>query len=197
MQNALRVGVKTMTPLTGDRKKRKDPSEKFMARPSRRAKLKARISASFEARIAELEKKCVDLDLALQRTRAQMCQLRVVQEKIHERLGYMVGAFIPEGTVAKLRSWTPEQREEFKRAVVDALVANALNGVVRINSRGKMTAMVFLPPGVGGEILEIFETDLKQFEEGGVHRHLAEHKRKTLQIMPPPDRLLLNEKSDV
>lgn len=118
-----------------------------------------------------------------------MCQLRVTQEKIHERLGYMVGAFIPEGTVAKMRGWTPEQREEFKRA----LVANALNGIVRINSRGRMTTMVFLPPHMGGDILEIFETDIKQFEEEGVHRHLLEHKKKTLQLMPEPARLLLNE----
>lgn len=171
-----------------------------MARKSRNQRIKDRISKSFEARIAALEKRCEEKDLALQRARAQVCQLRVTQEKIHERLGYMVGAFIPEGTVAKMRAWTPEQREEFKRAVVDALVANALNGIVRINSRGKLTAMVFLPPHMGGDILEIFETDIKQFEEEGVHRHLLEHKRKTLQLMPEPARLLLNEcndKSDV
>jgi len=168
-----------------------------MERKSRKQKLKDRISKSFEARVAALEKRCSDLDLSLQRARAQLCQLRVAQEKIHERLGYMVGAFIPEGTVAKMRDWTPEQREEFKRAVVDALVANALNGIVRINSRGRMTAMVFLPPGTPGDpVLEVFETDIKQFEESGVHRHLVEHKRKTLQLMPTPDRLLLNERND-
>lgn len=137
--------------------------------------------------------KIVELEHALQRARAQLCQLRVVQEKIGDRIGYMVGAFIPEGTVAKMRGWTPEQREEFKRAVVDALVANALNGIVRINCRGRMVAMVFLPPDVakgGDAVLEIFETDVKQFEETGVHNHLIEHKRKTLQLMPPPAKLL-------
>lgn len=140
-----------------------------------------------KSRVAELE-------LALQRARAQLCQLRVAQEKIGERIGYMVGAFIPEGTVAKMRGWTPEQREEFKRAVVDALVANALNGIVRINSRGRMVAMVFLPPGTAGDpVLEIFETDVKQFDETGVHNHLIEHKRNTLTLMPTPDRLRLNE----
>jgi len=169
-----------------------------MERKSRKQKIKDRISKLFDARVAALEKKCAELDLALQRARAQLCQLRVTQEKIHERLGYMVGAFIPEGTVAKMRDWSPEQREEFKRAVVDALVANALNGIVRINSRGQMVAMIFLPPDTPGDkVLEIFETDVKQFDEGGVHRHLVEHKRKTLQIMPTPDRLLLNEKSDL
>lgn len=167
-----------------------------MARRTRSQKIKDRISKFFDARVEALEKRCAELDLSLQRARAQLCQLRVVQEKIHERLGYMVGAFIPEGTVAKLRTWTPEQREEFKRAVVDALVANALNGIVRINDRGRMVAMVFLPPDAntgGDKVLEIFETDVKQFDEGGVHRHLVEHKRKTLQLMPSPDRLLLND----
>lgn len=138
--------------------------------------------------------KVAELEHALQRARAQLCQLRVVQEKIGERIGYMVGAFIPEGTVAKMRGWSAEQREEFKRAVVDALVANALNGIVRINARGRMVAMVFLPPGTTGDpVLDIFETDVKQFSETGVHNHLLERKRKTLQLMPTPDRLLLNE----
>lgn len=167
-----------------------------MAYKSRNAKRKDRISKLFEARIAELEKRCAELDLSLQRARAQLCQLRVVQEKIHERIGYMVGAFIPEGTVARMRGWSAEQREEFKRAIVDALVANALNGMVRINARGRMVAMVFLPPDMakgGDAVLEIFETDVKQFSEGGVHNHLLEHKKKTLQLMPTPDRLLLNE----
>lgn len=96
--------------------------------------------------------------------RAMLMQLRVHQESVRHRTGYMVSAFIPQGVIEKLIHMSSVEQQRFVKAVAEVLVDNAMKGLYkRSQSTNKLTALIFEPitkPGqsvklVGG----IFETD--------------------------------------
>lgn len=99
-----------------------------------------------------------------QTARAMLMQLRVHQESIRHRTGYMVSAFIPQGVVEKLNSFTAGNRAKFVSVVAESLVNNALSGILRRNSAtNKLTALIFEPITSMGQNVKlvggIFETD--------------------------------------
>lgn len=109
--------------------------------------------------------------------RAQLCQLRVAQEEVRGRIGWMVGCFIPDGAIKRLEHLGEQVKRDFKASIVDALVSNALNGIHRRTREGKLTAMLFVP--IGGDMtkVEIFERDEKYHAVAHVEKDVAEYKR--------------------
>lgn len=133
--------------------------EKFMARLRRKPKTKRRPSASTkpDVRLEAWQQKCYELTRENERlkfeaqdARQQLCQLRIdggaFGEGAHKRIGYMVGTFIPEGVLDKLRAH-PERIPEFQRTVAEAMISSAVKAMVRVNERGKQVAMLFMPYG--------------------------------------------------
>lgn len=95
--------------------------------------------------------------------RAQLCRLRVVQETVRDRTGFMVGAFIPSGVLRALRQCPADQIDSFKRRVMAPLVDHAVAGLFRVNAKGNLTAMVFEPVGDSENpprrVVPVFESD--------------------------------------
>lgn len=101
-----------------------------------------------------------------QTARAMLMQLRVHQESVRHRTGYMVSAFIADGVIERLKILTPEYRAQFQTVVAEALVSNALAGIYkRSQATGKLTALIFEPISKRGQNVKlvggIFETDNK------------------------------------
>lgn len=109
--------------------------------------------------IKELEAALAAEKEKTQLARAQLCQLRVEQETLPERTGFMVSAFIPDGALSRL---TDDKVEQFTRVIADALVLNAVKGIRRVNQRGNMTTMIFVPVGHMDK-----RTVMPVFESGG------------------------------
>lgn len=119
---------------------------------------------AWQQRCYDLVRENERLKYEARESRAQLCQLRIdggaYGDHLHKRIGYMVGTFIPEGVLGKLRKH-PERIEEFKRHVVDAMVNSSINAMLHVNEQGKQAAMVFLPAGskgAGRANLPVFET---------------------------------------
>lgn len=96
--------------------------------------------------------------------RAMLMQLRVHQESVRKRTGYMVSAFIPDGVVTKLAELGADKQKQFAAAVAEVLVSNAVNGILkRHQSTNKLTALIFEPIIKQGQNVQlvggIFETD--------------------------------------
>lgn len=122
-----------------------------------RRKLKFQL-AQANAIIADLE---ADLQRDEESARAQLLQLRVHQESVGNRTGFMVSAFIPQGVIARLSAGTDTQRAAFHHNVAKVLVEYALKGIFRVSKQGNMVAMVFEPLGPGSNkriASPIFET---------------------------------------
>lgn len=79
--------------------------------------------------------------------RAQLMQLRVHQESVEHRTGFMVSAFVPAGVIKRLNAGSPQQRLNFQMRVSKVLVEHALKGLFRVTAKGTMHAMVFEPLG--------------------------------------------------
>lgn len=99
-----------------------------------------------------------------QTARSMLMQLRIHQESVRQRTGYMVSAFIAQGVVAKLAVMGPEKQKQFAAVVAEVLVHNALNGILkRSAATSKLTALVFAPITKRGQNVQlvggIFETD--------------------------------------
>lgn len=96
--------------------------------------------------------------------RAMLFQLRVHQESVRRRTGYMVSAFIPDGAVTRLAELGEAKQKEFVTVVAEVLVNNALSGILkRHQSTNKLTALIFEPITKLGQNVQlvggIFETD--------------------------------------
>ena len=144
---------------------------KFMARPRKsRSTTKRRKQSSIEVEIwqqrcYELARENERLKIEAQDARQQLCQLRIdggaYGEGVHKRIGYMIGTFIPEGALEKLRKH-PERVAEFKQHVLEAMVNSAINKMLHVNDNGKQVAMIFLPHGAGDKTkranIPVFET---------------------------------------
>lgn len=96
--------------------------------------------------------------------RAMLLQLRVHQETVRHRTGYMVSAFIPQGVVEKLVHISSDEQQRFVKTVAEVLVDNAMKGLYkRSQSTNKLTALIFEPitkPGQSVQLVGgIFETD--------------------------------------
>lgn len=96
--------------------------------------------------------------------RAMLLQLRVHQESVRQRTGYMVSAFIPSIAVEKLTALGEAKQKQFAGVVAEVLVNNALSGVLRRHqSTNKLTALIFEPVTKRGQNVQlagaIFETD--------------------------------------
>lgn len=112
--------------------------------------------------------KTLELELAGQpdepTARAMLCQLRVHQESVRQRTGYMVSAFIAQGVVGKLAVMGPEKQKQFASVVAEVLVHNAIHGILkRSQATNKLTALIFDPLTQRGGNVQlaggIFETD--------------------------------------
>jgi hypothetical protein len=79
--------------------------------------------------------------------RALLMQLRVHQESVRGRTGFMVSAFVPTDVLERLQKGSPQQRLNFQMRVSKVLVEHALKGMFRVTSKGTMTAMIFEPLG--------------------------------------------------
>lgn len=95
-----------------------------------------------------------------QTARAMLMQLRVHQESVRHRTGYMVSAFIPEGVVKQIS----RDKSKFVSVVAEALVNNAINGILkRSAATSKLTALIFEPVNKHGQNVKLvggfFETD--------------------------------------
>lgn len=102
---------------------------------------------------------------AEQSARAQLAQLRVAQETVQDRTGFMVSAFIPQGVITQLNRRGESAKRAFCTRVVAILTEHALKGIYRVSAKGKMVAMVFEPLGPNSDkraISPIFETDIKK-----------------------------------
>lgn len=97
--------------------------------------------------------------------RAMLMQLRVHQESVRKRTGYMVSAFISDGVVTKLVELGADKQKQFAAVVAEVLVSNAVNGILkRHQSTNKLTALIFEPITKQGQehvqlVGGIFETD--------------------------------------
>lgn len=96
--------------------------------------------------------------------RAMLMQLRVHQESVRRRTGYMVSAFVPQGAVEKLIHLGADDQHKFVQAVAEVLVSSAMNGIYkRSQATGKLTALIFEPVSKRGQNIQlvggIFETD--------------------------------------
>lgn len=96
--------------------------------------------------------------------RAMLMQLRVHQESVRHRTGYMVSAFIPQGVIEKLVHMSTDEQQRFVKAVAEVLVSNAMSGIYkRSQSTNKLTALIFEPITKHGQEAKlvggIFETD--------------------------------------
>lgn len=96
--------------------------------------------------------------------RAMLCQLRVHQESVRQRTGYMVSAFIPSGAVEQLIPLGPEKQKQFASVVAEVLVQNAIHGILkRSQATNKLTALIFEPLTPGKQNVQlvgaVFETD--------------------------------------
>lgn len=96
--------------------------------------------------------------------RAMLLQLRVHQESVRHRTGYMVSAFIPQGVIEKLVHMSTDEQQRFVKAVAEVLVSNAMSGIYkRSQSTNKLTALIFEPITKHGQEAKlvggIFETD--------------------------------------
>lgn len=125
-------------------------STKFMGK-LRRKPSKRRSSASIEVeawqqRCYELTRENERLEIRAREAYAQLCQLRSIAGNINGRIGYMVGTFIPEQTVEKLKR-NPQLADEFKRTVLDTVMQSVLGGLLYRKENGKCVAMIFLPHG--------------------------------------------------
>ena len=112
------------------------------------------VRALFEKRFEALEKD-------EQSARAQLCRLRVQQETILDRTGFMVSAFIPERVLKQIREGTVPEQDAFRNRVLNALLNHALSGLFRVNKLGNLTAMIFEPLGVESNkriVTPIFES---------------------------------------
>lgn len=95
--------------------------------------------------------------------RAMLMQLRVHQESVRHRTGYMVSAFVPDGVVQQLRYLGADSQQQFVSAVAESLVSNAIAGIYkRSAATGKLTALIFEPITKRGKNVQlvggIFET---------------------------------------
>ena len=180
---------------------------KFMARPRKSRSTTTRRKPSstnieveaWQQRCYELTRENERLKFEAQDARAQLMQLRIdggaFEQGPVKRIGYMIGTFIPEGVLLKLRRYEPHRLAEFKRVVVDAMVDSALKAMYRVNENGKQVAMVFMPYGtsfkqranlpvfevpqghhliVPQEIAESIETELRR-EAEDEHRKLLRY----------------------
>lgn len=98
-----------------------------------------------------------------QTARAMLMQLRVHQESVRHRTGYMVSAFVPDGVVQQLRHLGADSQQQFASAVAESLVSNAISGIYkRSAATGKLTALIFEPITKRGQNVQlvggIFET---------------------------------------
>lgn len=96
--------------------------------------------------------------------RAMLMQLRVHQESVRRRTGYMVSAFVPQGAVEKLIHLGADQQKAFVTAVAEVLVNSAMKGIYkRSAATGKLTALIFEPVTKRGQNIQlvggIFETN--------------------------------------
>lgn len=138
-------------------------SAKRMAKP-RRKKSQAELEA-WQQRCYELARENERLKFEAQESRAQLCQLRIdggaYGDQLRKRIGYMIGTFIPEGALEKLRAH-PDRVPEFKRHILEAMVDSAINKMLYVNEQGKQVAMLFLPAGqkgAGRANLPVFESN--------------------------------------
>lgn len=125
-----------------------------MARTKSRRKTTSRQKSSsievqaWQQRCYELIRDNERLTIEAQDARQQLCQLRIdggaYGEGVHRRIGYMVGTFIPEGVLDKLRK-NPDLVPEFQKHIVDVMVTSAIRAMLFVNEKGKQVAMVFVP----------------------------------------------------
>jgi hypothetical protein len=83
-------------------------------------------------------------ELEIQNLRAHLMELRVSNESPRGAIGWMVSAFVPDSAVAALQE-KPERIADFQKVVAEALVANALRGILKLNKEGKCQALIFEP----------------------------------------------------
>lgn len=117
--------------------------------------------------------------------RAMLMQLRVHQESVRRRTGYMVSAFIPDGVVTRLAELGEAKQKEFVTVVAEVLVNNALSGILkRHQSTNKLTALIFEPITKLGQNVQlvggIFETDQRPELVP-----MAPNVPNTKQLLPP------------
>lgn len=94
-------------------------------------------------RIVELELKLREKEFEISHLRAHLMELRVAQEADRQgAVGWMVSAFVPDSAIKALRA-KPEMIPDYVKLVAEALVSNAVQGIIRIDSRGKVSAMIF------------------------------------------------------
>lgn len=128
------------------------------------------------------------LNTSEESARAQLMQLRVHQESVEHRTGFMVSAFVPTGVIKRLTAGTAQQRLNFQMRVSKLLVEYALKGLYRVSTKGTMTAMIFEPLSLNSNkrsVTPIFET-----HDG---KHTAEVSAEIRQIRDGEQKLLRGE----
>jgi hypothetical protein len=94
-------------------------------------------------KIRDKDRSISELLELVQALRAQLCQLRIYNTAASSgNIGWMVSCFIPNATVAKLKEH-PEDCMLFMDLVMEALVRNALKGILHKTSGGQITALLF------------------------------------------------------
>lgn len=140
----------------------------------------------------ELAKENERLKLEAQQARAQLCQLRVDPGSYHGRIGYMVGTFVPEEVVKKLRD-NPQHASDFKHLVVDKMMESVLRGFLfRKLENNKCVALVFLPRGekfTRSTVLPVFECEGKH--EMHVPKELRDEINREIELQQQRERRLL------
>lgn len=104
-----------------------------------------------------------DSELREQRLRAAVVQLRTENSDPsgHGRVGWQVSAFIPNSVLDKIR--TDEDARKLVERTAAALVASAIKGIFKLNSKGHTTAIVWEPLGTNQHLLTgWFEGDTKK-----------------------------------
>lgn len=99
---------------------------------------------------------------------AELAQLRVHGMSVRQRTGYGVTAFIPEGIVDKIKV-DAGLRAAFIKMVAESLVESAVSGLLNINSRGKVSALIFEHERdsdgkyVASKAMHVFDSDIKGY----------------------------------
>lgn len=97
---------------------------------------------SYQSKIQTLRNENRKLRELIQALRAQLCCLRVYNTTANGNVGWMVSAFIPNSAIRKLRE-QDALRETFSHLIVEALVKNALEGILHKTGNGDVTALLF------------------------------------------------------
>ena len=100
------------------------------------------------AAIAKKDRRIKELENELGALRAQVANIRVSQAQ-EGRAGWEVMAYIPE-VVIKWAQEKPEHKVWLIDRIVRGLVEYALQGIVKVDSNGKVNALVFAPLDING-----------------------------------------------